>query len=437
MKTNGTGIKKFLFAFILVVLLVPLAQKHLKIYESQPLGGFQSPAEKNWFTMGEWWSGRYQESYASWYNENFGFRPELVRLHNQIAFSLFNKVKANGVVVGKENYLYELNYIKAYTGQDYVGYPQLKATADQLKQLQDSLAAKNVTLLVCLAPGKASFYPEYIPDEYGPPADTTNYKVIAKLLAENNINHIDYNRWFMNMKGKTEFLLYPKTGIHWSRYGSLMAVDSLIKYVEHKRNVDLPDVIWERTVLSDDLQQPDDDVAGGMNLLCDIKGLPMGYPVYHFEDTTGKDKVSMMTISDSFFWSMFDIGLAPKSFSEISFYYYNKEVHHTNGLPMTIADLETTMQDAERHSVVVIMATECTAWGMGWGFINDAFNHFVLGKMVQSEDRLIRKWEAAIRMDEKWMHDIREKADQNSISVDSMIYLDAKFMADEELRKKQ
>jgi hypothetical protein len=35
-------------------------------------------------------------------------------MNNQLAFSLFNKAKANGAVVGKENYLYEENYIKAY-----------------------------------------------------------------------------------------------------------------------------------------------------------------------------------------------------------------------------------------------------------------------------------------------------------------------------------
>jgi hypothetical protein len=436
MKTSGTTLKKFLFAFILLVMLTPLAQQHLKIYESEPLKGFQTPAEQAWFSFGGWWSGAYQETYNGWYNENFGFRPELVRFYNQVGYSLFEKVKANGVIVGKDDYLYELNYINAYTGKDYIGYAALNDMTSRIRQLQDSLEKRNITLLVCLAPGKASFYPEYIPDEYGPASDSTNYKVFAKLLAQDGVNHIDYNKWFMNMKGKTDYLLYPKTGVHWSRYGSLMAIDSLIKYVEHKRSIDLPGVIWERTILSDTLQSPDDDIAKGMNLMCEIKGLPMGYPVYHFEDTTGKSKAKMMTISDSFFWSMFDIRLAPNSLSEVSFYYYNKEVHHTDGRPMTPAVTVTTMQDAERHDVIVLMATECTVWGIGWGFINDAYDHFVMKKQLSEEDIIIQKYESLIRMDEKWMKDIRLKADANGISLDSMIYLDAKYMAGEELRNK-
>jgi hypothetical protein len=33
---------------------------------------------------------------------------------NQFAFHLFNKAKANGVIIGKENYLYEEKYINFY-----------------------------------------------------------------------------------------------------------------------------------------------------------------------------------------------------------------------------------------------------------------------------------------------------------------------------------
>lgn len=435
MEAKGARLKKVLLALVLVVLLLPLIQQHAKLKETEPLHGAITPAEQVWFSTKGWLSGNFQQGYETWFNENFGFRPDLVRLHNQIAYSLYNEAKANGVIFGKDGYLYELNYIRAYTAQDYIGYKQLDAMTNKIKTIQDSLEKSGTTLLVCLAPGKASFYPEYIPDEYGKGADTTNYKVFSKMLADKNINHIDYNNWFMQMKGKTPYLLYPKTGVHWSRYGSTLAIDSLIRYVEHKRNVDLPNMIMDRIVQSDSLLQPDEDIALGMNLMYPPKGLPMGYPEYHFEDTTGKAHVSMMTISDSFFWSMFDIGLAPKSFSEITFYYYNKEVYHSNGVPMGISDVETSIYDMQHHDVVVLMATECTVWGIGWGIIDDAFNALALHKVVQSEDKLIHKYESLIRMDEKWMSDIRKKADNLQLPLDSMIYLDAKFMAEQDMNK--
>lgn len=435
MEKHGTTIKKLLLGGILLLLLLPIVQQHLPLYESEPLKGAQVKAEQVWFSLDGWKQGYYQQLYEQWHSENIGFRPDLVRIHNQFEYSLFGNVSAKEVVVGKDGYLYEANYIRAYTGLDYLGKPQISATIDRIKTLQDSLEKKGVTLVVCLAAGKASFYPEYIPDAYGPPSDSTNYKVFAQLMNERGVNNIDYNKWFMGMKGKTEFPLYPKTGIHWSRYGSLMAVDSLISYVEHKRNVDMPNVIWERTLWSDSLQSPDDDIGQAMNLLRPIKAFPLGYPVYHFEDTTGKAKVRMMTLSDSFFWSMFDIGLAPSTFSDINFYYYNKEVYHSSGKPMSMSNVEVSLNDAQHSDVIVLMATECTLWGLGWGFIDDAYDEFVLHKVVEDRDGLIRKYEALMRMDEAWMKTIRQKAFENGIPVDSMMYLDAKFMATEELKK--
>lgn len=434
METKGARLKKFLLAIVLGVLLLPFIQQHLKLVETDPLEGAITPAEPVWFSVKGWLSGKYQQGYETWFNENFGFRPDLVRFHNQLAYDLYHQAKANGIVFGKDGYLYELNYIRALTAEDYVGYAKLDSMTDKLKTIQDSLEKSGTTLLICLAPGKASFYPEYIPDEYGKGADTTNNSVFSQMLIDKNINCIDYNSWFKQMKGKTPYLLYPKTGVHWSRYGSTLAIDSLIRYVEHKRHVDLPSMIMDSVVVSDSLRAPDEDIARGMNLLFRPKGLPMGYPEYHFEDTTGKAHLSMMTISDSFFWSMYDIGLAPKAFSRISFYYYYKDVYRT-GEEMQKADVETSMSDMKHHDVVVLMATECTVWGIGWGFINDAFNDLALHKVVQSEEKIINKYEALIRKDEKWMSDIRRKADDQQISLDSMIYLDAKYMAEQDMKK--
>lgn len=434
MEKRAATIKKVLLAGILLVLLFPLIQQHLRLYKSDPLKGAIIPKEKPYFSKTGWWQGTYQEQYGDWYNENFGFRSELVRIHNQIAYSFYNEAKANSVIIGKENYLYEESYVKAYTGKDYIGRSQISEMTGKIKQLQDSLEKRGITLVVCLAAGKASFYPEYIPDSYGGASDSTNYKVFAQVLGEMNVNHIDYNKWFMSMKGKTEFPLYPKTGIHWSRYGSLMATDSLINYVEAKRNVDMPEIVWEKTVFTDTLDSPDGDIGLAMNLVWPIKHFPMGHPVYHFEDTTGKAHVKMMTISDSFFWSMFDIGLAPSSFSEINFYYYNNEVYPTDGTPWHYADIESEMKYAEQTDVIVLMATESNLFSFGWGFINNAFDHFVVHKMIRSSDDLTRAYEAEIRKSEKWMQDIKIKADAAGISLDSMIYLDAKFMAEERLK---
>ena len=95
------------------------------------------------------------------------------------------------------------------------------------------------------------------------------------------------------------------------------------------------------------------------------------------------------------------------------------------------------MEDASKHDVVMIMATEANLWGLGWGFINTAFDHFVVHKMVRANDELVQSYESEIRKSEKWMQDIKVKAEAAGIPLDSMIYLDAKYMADERLKNGQ
>ena len=436
MEKHGHTIKKLLFGLILLVLLLPFLQQHLHFYESKPLKGYHVPKEKIWFSKAAWFEGTYQEAYNDWHNENFGFRNECVRIYNQVAFNLFNIAKANGVIIGKDNYLYELNYLKAYNGTDFVGEQQLLQWTTQLKALQDSLEKKNVTLLVCLAAGKASFYPEYIPDEFGPAADTTNYKRFAALLKEYNVNHIDYNAWFMQMKGKTEYPLYPKTGIHWSRYGSMFAVDSLVKYVERKRGIDMPGLVWEKPTPADSLIQPDDDIGLAMNLMWPIAPIPMGNPQFHWEDTTGKDMPTLMTVSDSYFWTMYE-GLHGNSFRDISFYYYNKEIYRQSGGGTMPAEADLSMYETETHDVVMIMATEANLWSFGWGYIQESFNHFVAHKAIPERDRLVRKYELMIRVDAAWMEAIRKKAAERNVDMEAMIRMDAEYMAEEEMKNKK
>jgi hypothetical protein len=436
MEKYGHTIKKSLLGFILLVLILPLLQQHVRFYDPEPLKGYHIPKEKIWFSKAAWFDGTYQEAYNDWHNENFGFRNECVRIYNQVAFNLYNIAKANDVVIGKENYLYELNYVKAYCGTDFVGEPQLVEWTTQLKALQDSLEKKNVTLVVCLAAGKASFYPEYIPDDYGPGADVTNYKRLSALLKQYDVNHIDYNAWFMQMKGKTEYPLFPKTGIHWSRYGAMFAVDSLVKYVEHKRGIDMPGVVWEKSTLADTITQPDDDIGEAMNLMWPITPLKMGEPKYHWEDTTGKTMPTLMAVSDSYFWTMFE-GLRTNTFKDIAFYYYNKEIFRATGGQKILAEPDIAMYETGSNDVVMIMATEANMWGIGWGYIQDAFNHFVAHKAIPERDLLARKYEMRIRIDDVWMEAIRKKAAERNIDVETMIKMDAAYLADEELKNKK
>ena len=105
-----------------------------------------------------------------------------------------------------------------------------------MKFISDTLQKLNKQLLFVFAPGKASFYPEYIPDKYLTQKGITNYQIFLEGIKQRGINHIDFKKWFSDNKYKSKYPLYPQHGVHWSTYGTALVTDSLIKKIEELRH---------------------------------------------------------------------------------------------------------------------------------------------------------------------------------------------------------
>ena len=438
MKSNK--LHTFLFVLVIAALFLPLIQMVKPFVEVGPLFGSIVPTAKDSLTLEAWFDGTYQENRNKYVNEQFGFRNTAVRLHNQIAFSLFRKAKANGVIIGKEDYLYEIKYINAFRGAEEVNQSELDSNLFMLKAIQSKLKEKGVELIVIINPGKASFYPEFIPDEFPVVSDRSYYSEYQKGLESRGIQHIDFGKWFREMKGKTPAPLFPKTGIHWSQYGATLAADSLVNYCKRLFGKDMNEFGWNKNdlPLSTTMESVDDDIGLGMNLYSPIDVLPMAYPRVGVNDKYGVSfgnrgiQPKVAVISDSYFFNLMQLPWAPDIFSELNFYFYNKQLHHLPGGATTNTDVLSQMQDIEKSNLLFVMATECNMDKLGWGFISNAYKYFVMGENIDSFELRVQKFKKNILSDEAWMKAIGEKARQNKVPLDTMIMRDARYMAEME-----
>lgn len=437
--------KILLFIFFGLMLLLPLLFSFTHLNSKISLKGDVVLAKRISLTQDSWVNGSFQNNFEKFVNDHIGFRPIYVRIRNQVLYSLFDKAKAAGVIEGKDKYLYERNYITAYNGDDFVGADSIRHMVKQIRTLQDSLAGRGKTLLVCLAPGKGTFYPEFFPDEMKKSHnDSTNYRFYTQFLEEAGVNHLDFNRWFLQMKDTSKYILYPKYGIHWSFYGMVIATDSLIHRVENLRNVDLPDLKIGRYHLSRKLQRMDYDIADGMNLLWQLPSDPMCYPDTEWESGQGKTKPKTILIGDSFYWSMFQLGLWSKSFSPGGFWFYNRQIYPESFEKPLMVENINYWQYLSTNDVFILLVTEANLPKFPWGFVENAleafknktFNRKELERIkAEQEQAELQKHITNIRANEKWMDDIRRKAKEKNISVDSMLVLDARWMI--EYKKKQ
>jgi hypothetical protein len=427
MKDSSNKIRGVLFLLILFLLIIPFIQNKFEFIKLLPLNGAIAQPEKKYFSIKDWFSGEYQPQEEKYLNETFGFKNLFIRINNQIAFSLFDKAKANGVIIGKNNYLYEENYIKAYFGTDFIGVDSITKRMQHLKFIQDTLTKLNKTIVVVFAAGKGSYYPEYFPNKFITEKGRTNYEFHLQLAKEYGLNYIDFNKYFIENKNKSKYPLYPQYGIHWSYYGMCLAADSMIRYIEKIRNIDMPNLYWNDIVLAD-AKDTDYDVGEGMNLLFKLNSNKMAYPQVQVQSETGKTKPSVLVVADSYYWGMFNFGFTG-AFSTNHFWYYNKQIYpeyYQNSLETSQVNLRDEIRN---HDVIIIMATEATLPGFGWGFIEKTYDVFKGTKNKSTFDaefqtKLINL-RNYIKTDKNWMELIAKKAVINKVSLDSMITLDA------------
>jgi hypothetical protein len=123
---------------------------------------------------------------------------------------------------------------------------------------------------------------------------------------------------------------------------------------------------------------------------------------------------------------------APDIFSELNFYFYNKQLHQRPSGITTNSDPLSQMREIEKSNVVFVMATECNMDKLGWGFISNAYKYFVLEENIDSFEARVQKFKNNILSDPAWIKAIEEKAKQNNVPLDTMIMRDARYMAEME-----
>jgi len=373
-KDKDNMVKKILAAIILALLFLPLIQGKFNIITIEKLHRVSPTAEEPSFSIESWFSTDYQSQKEKYFNENFGFRNTAVRLDNQIAYWLFDDARAKGVIVGKDNYLYEEKYINSYINKQSQDKKYISNKTKKIKKIQDTLAALDIDLLMVIAPGKGMYYPEHIPDRYYENELTTNnYIYYVEEFQREKLNLIDANAWFLKIKEEAKYPLIPKLGIHWSHYGGLIAADSIISYIEDKRDVKLPRFVWDEVELSKDSKFTDNDLEKAMNLLFKIPNIEMAYPKVSIDSTDSTTNIKFLTVGDSFFWGIYHVGLPEHIFKNGDFWYYNKKIYSKNQSTSKSVEEVDLQEEVESSQVIMLMFTEANLSGFGWGFIENLY----------------------------------------------------------------
>jgi len=424
-KHNNIAYKFFLIT-ILVLLLLPMFNYKLKFLNELRLHGSETQVAQPIRSFKSYFTGQYQDSFANYFSANLPLRSYAIKIHNQILYSAFKYTNASQVVVGKEGHLYETPYLNAFTGSNYIGDSAINKRTLKLQKIQLALAKINKKLLVVFAPGKASFSPATIPNEYQQKINKNNHDEFIKAYQKNKINHIDFVAYFNKLKQKSPYPLYGKYGIHWSQYGMNIALDSMLHKMELAVNQKFPSKINLETAVTNGYRFTDNDVELALNLFIELPKENMAYRSFQFEKIANKYKPNIIVVADSYWWLAHNNYISKEIFNEYRFLYYNKSIFDFNQqLPLTLND-DLIADYLNRADVIVLMATEANHNWFPYGFDDQLLNILARPKQIQvfSEEAIQLKINE-IKANANWFQAVREKAILNRADLIQQLRADA------------
>ena len=420
------NLKYQLFVLILILLFLSPVQKRYHLFSIKPLEGDFILASKPEFSKAGWFSGKFQDQLTNYLEQHIGFRNLLVRINNQFDYSLFRKTHAEGVIVGKNDVLFEHDYIRAYLGNDFIGEKTWDKKMRRLKYVQNYLKKnKNIDLILVLEPSKARYEPEFIPDRYGLAGRTiSNYEFILKKADELEIRYVDMNKYYRMMKDTASYSMYPQYGVHWSNYGMVFVADSLIKYLEHLRRIDMPEMYIDSFEITKLPRAVDYEAGKALNLLWELPHKPMAYPVFSFEDNRSKDRPMVLNVGDSYYWAIYNAFIPKHLFANTDYWYFNKLVYPATWADTVFVNTINIQREVEKQDIVLLMATERFLHKYDFGFVDNIFNIY----SPSLEPDFLYDYENKVRMNIVTFDRLAGKANYSDNTLESLIRSDAEYL---------
>lgn len=208
------------FAICLCPSLGMLVTKQETSSENRQLSEFPSPKTEEGKINVEWLSQA-----GDYFQEHFAFRNELVTGNALLHGRLLETSTADGVIQGKNGWLYYKDSLDDYLGQELLSDRSLFNIAHMLSMTQQALEEKGVNFLFTIAPNKNSLYGDNMPyyDKLKV-SDQTNRENLEGWLTTEKVAYADLYQALM----EEDEVLYHARDSHWNNKGAALAADVLM-----------------------------------------------------------------------------------------------------------------------------------------------------------------------------------------------------------------
>ncbi len=359
--------KKLLFVLLIALLTLPLFQYFFCVFKEADLFGVPTATQElPKISLQSWLKGNYQFEQA--FDKNTGFKKSFIRLQNQLSYTLFNTSQAQSVVVGENGFLYGTSYIDGYTGGDFVGREKISVHVEKMKIVEQALEKKNIKLLCVFAPGKGSFFPEYIPHHYLTKVnfDSTNYSCYAKAFRDEGFLFVDLRKYCLSIKDTLQNPLFSQVGVHWGDYAAFIAIDIIAKKIEEITKIKMRKFQISKIEYLDTISETDRDIENVMNLFSSLPSYKMPHLTINYLGDAPTRKPNVLVVGDSYYRTISKLQIPDSIFEKSNYWLYNTHVPSDKSSP--VFDLK---KEIESRDVILLMGTDATLSVFPYTFIDN------------------------------------------------------------------
>ncbi len=216
--------------------------------------------------------GSFQKAVASRVTDAMPMRPLLIRINNEIRFSLFGELTAPQVVRGANGQLIERSYLEEYCARTEAQPAAFAADIiPKLLDIQNYYRSHGGIFLYLVTPSKAADLPEdfvdRVPCPSTPAARAEFVPRYVSLLRHAGIDVVDTASLIHSLKGTYEVELFPQGGVHWNDIGGARAVTAIVEDINRQAGRQIVPPFTFTYSLSGVTSGVDRDLADLLNVL--------------------------------------------------------------------------------------------------------------------------------------------------------------------------
>lgn len=369
----------------MTLLFLPIAQGNFRLFKFRPLQGVYYHTPKPKLTFENVADNSYQKDIEKYISENHGFRQPIIRLYNQYLWDFYKKTYANDVVCGKDGWLFFGKNIETYYGtfQHTVfgsnedakkAYDRIIRTMNKLRHV---LKEFDIEFLAYISPDKCYVFPDFIPEREH---DTTTIDVCSYYV--DNFNKIGFpclemTEMFCQFRDTMRFEPFSPYGAHWN-FSSVYAADSLFRFIESIRGINLPDIKISNYRKYDKAAEKknlgDFDIEWMLNLMCELdhSKCPMYEGDVEIVSDSTHTKPSVLFIGNSFLWHIKDYIKFGDVFENPRLWYYNKTAYDLINLKETAVENHDFLDEILKSEYIVTFCGDTQLFEMSFSFVGQA-----------------------------------------------------------------